>query len=145
MIRRTCTACKQVVDHKPAWNVFTWWDADNNRVSYKGSWCVMCQEILLDGLIEAEEQVTMTCPMCGIDTSGDYVLIYGNYVKPPREQGRLEMPCCDPCATKLKAQVADGGTLTVTPSPSLVGEAPSPLESVKGVYRSLGRIDPGRR
>lgn len=138
VILKRCTSCSDAQKEPLFWTVAAWNDVNGGRHAYKHRLCLTCVAARIAPLQVHSDSNAMTCPNCGIDTTGDYDAVYLSWV--PKGVGKLqaESPFCGACAAHFRVWFIAGSEVMEDRSPVIEGH-PMPLDTrVSEVLARLG-------
>ena len=138
MLLRTCTACLQQSQGKPASVTMAYWRSDNVRVAYRHRMCFECfaehiQPIGVGSLSELQ-----VCAACGIDCTTDNDPVFFTSYLPGVGASRIEAPMCGPCAAVVRVWFQERGELLESTTLGPGSQAPT-IDS-SSVWAALGRM-----
>lgn len=143
MIPQRCSMCSEAVRERLTWCVWAWNRSDGERVAYKQRLCLACVTETLAPLYVACERDDLTCPSCGIDTSGDYDAIYATFI--PRGVGKmhLEAPTCGACAAKIRVRAMEGAERLADREVGVRGQESAPNLDASSPWAAIGLVPHG--
>jgi hypothetical protein len=105
--------------------------------------CLACVTETLAPLYVACERDDLTCPSCGIDTSGDYDAIYATFI--PRGVGKmhLEAPTCGACAAKIRVRAMEGAERLADREVGVRGQESAPNLDASSPWAAIGLVPHG--